>query len=101
MGGGEPLGARSNALFVPAATASIDLEGRLSARVCVSSCDGNASLIEAPGTGGSCVKDDADERSDRKLSVRVTDRNEGSELAEETEGDSVPASDIGGYCGGV
>lgn len=80
----------------------MDLDARLSDRVSVNSCDGNASLIcAAPPDSISWVKEDAEDRSDRKLSVRVMERRDGSELADETEGDSVSASEAVKYCGGV
>ena len=36
------------------------------------------------------MNEDADDRSDRRLLVRAIDLTDGSELAEDTEGDSLP-----------
>jgi hypothetical protein len=53
---------------------------------------GSANFIGGPGTDGSGMKEEADDRSERRLLVRAADLTDGSELAEETEGDSRPIS---------
>jgi len=52
---------------------------------------GKANFIGMPAMS-SGVKEDADERSDRRLLVLAADFKEGSELADDTAGDSRPAS---------
>ena len=48
---------------------------------------GSSSFIEALGSG---TIDDADDRSERRLLVRAVERTDGSELAEETDGEASP-----------
>lgn len=70
----------------------MDLDERLFDRVCISSGLGMASLICGPATVASYDSDDAEDRSDCKLAVRVADLTDGSELADDMAGDSVPLS---------
>lgn len=76
----------------PEATESIGCGVTPLDRVCFNSCDGSASLIGGCGSVGSCDIDDAEEPMDLRLLVRAADRTEGSELVDETDGDSLPGS---------
>ena len=58
---------------------------------------GNARLMGGLGPDGSGMNEEADDLSDRRLPVRVTDLSDGSELAEEAAGDSLPASGEDAY----
>ena len=58
---------------------------------------GNARLMGGLETDASGMNEEADDLSDRRLLVRATDLSDGSELAEETEGDSLPASGEDAY----
>lgn len=51
---------------------------------------GKLSFIEEPAALGSGTMDEIEDRSERRLPVRAADRTDGSELVEETEGDSRP-----------
>lgn len=53
---------------------------------------GSARLIGGLGTDASGINEEADDLSDRRLLVRAMDLSDGSELAEETEGESLLVS---------
>jgi hypothetical protein len=61
---------------------------------------GNDSFIGGLDTNGSGMNEEADDLSERRLLVRAPDLSDGSELADETEGDSLATSGDEAYDNG-